>query len=292
MKRIGFLLILLCGIGLLFAGPLKHVPDFGNNPGHLRLYQYIPTRIDTSKPAPLLLVLHGSGQTAASLSFASGFNKLADSLEFMIIYPDQPFYNNLLTAFSFYMPGKMKKGQSEPASIRNMILYMQSNYNIDPERIYITGMSAGGAMANVMLNAYPELFAAGALFAAPSILHEDINPDRSHKPKIAIIQGKNDLTVFPHNADRLMKQWMKFFALDSTDQKVKECYKDHPLLTLTEYPIRGKAQLVRLDLARTGHLLLVDPGKDLKQGGHYSLFTKDVNFHLPFWICEFFGLDK
>ena len=52
------------------------------------------------------------------------------------------------------MPGKMKKGQSEPASIRNMILYMQSNYNIDPEMIYMTGMSSGGAMDNVMLNGY------------------------------------------------------------------------------------------------------------------------------------------
>jgi len=50
--------------------------------------------------------------------------------------------------------------------------------------------------------------------------------------------------------------------------------------------------LVRLDLARTGHILLVDPGKGLKMGGQYSLFTKDVNFHLPYWISEFFGLTK
>jgi len=290
MKRKGIILILLCGIGLLFAAPLKHVPDFGENPGHLRMYQYLPPNIDTLNAVPLVLVLHGSGQTAYSLSFASGFNKLADSLGFIVIYPDQPFYNNLLTAFSFYMPGRMKKGQSEPASIRNMIFYMQKNYTIDPERIYITGMSAGGAMANVMLNAYPDLFAAGALFAAPSILHEGLNPDRSHKLRIAIIQGKNDLTVFPRNADRLMEQWREFFDLDSADHKVTEHYKDHELLKLTEYPKEGDAQLVRLDLARTGHILLVDPGKGLKMGGHYSLFTKDVNFHLPYWICEFFGL--
>ena len=209
---------------------------------------------------------------------------------FIVLYPDQPFYNNLLTAFSFYMPGKMKKDQSEPASIRNMIFYMHKNYNIDPHRIYITGMSAGGAMANVMLNAYPELFAAGALLAAPSILHEGINPDRSHKPRIAIIQGENDLTVFPRNADRQMEQWMEYFDLDSADHKVTEHYKGHELLRLTEYPKEGEPQLVRLDIARTGHLLLVDPGKSIKQGGKHSLFTKDVDFHLPFWICEFFRL--
>ena len=87
-----------------------------------------------------------------------------------------------------------------------------------------------------------------------------------------------------------MEQWREFFDLDSADHKVTEHYKDHELLKLTEYPKEGDAQLVRLDLARTGHILLVDPGKGLKMGGHYSLFTKDVNFHLPYWICEFFGL--
>ncbi len=292
MKRKEFIVIILCGIGLLIAGPLNHVQDFGKNPGHLNMYQYIPDDLNLQRPCPMVLILHGSGQTAHSLSRASGFNKLADSLGFIAVYPDQPFYNNLLTSFSFYIPGKMKKNQGETASIRNMIFYMQETYNIDSEKVFITGMSAGGAMANVMLNAYPEMFAAGALFAAPSILHEGLNPDRSHKPRIAIIQGKNDLTVFPRNADRLMEQWMEFFALDSADHKVTEFYKDHSLLTLTKYPSKGKAQLIRLDIAHTGHLLLVDPGKDLKQGGKYSLFTKDVNFHLPYWICEFFGLTE
>lgn len=288
-KRL-FTILLLCLAGLVFGQDLEYVKDFGENPGHLRMYQYIPENLDARTPNPLLLVLHGSGQTAYALSLASGFNKLADSLGFIVIYPDQPFYNNLLTSFSFYMPGKMKKDQGETASIRNMILYMKENHNIDPKRIFITGMSAGGAMSNVMLNAYPELFAAGALFAAPSILHEGINPDCSHKLQIAIIQGEYDLTIPPRNADRLMEQWMKFFDLDSADHKVTERYKGHSLLRLTEYPAEGDAQLLRLDLARTGHLLLVDPGKAMKQGGNYSLFTKDVNFHLPYWIVEFFGL--
>ena len=107
-----------------------------------------------------------------------------------------------------------------------------------------------------------------------------------------IIQGKYDLTVISKNADRLMEQWMKFFDLDSADHKVTEPYKGHSLLSLTEYPADDSAQLLRLDLARTGHLLLVDPGKAINQGGQYSLFTKDVNFHLPYWIVEFFGLVK
>jgi len=290
MKGKKFILILLCGISLLFAAPLEHVPDFGKNPGHLRLH--IPTTIDTSQEVPLLLVLHGSGQTAASLSFAGGFNKLADSLGFMIIYPDQPFYNNLLTAFSFYIPGKMKKDQGETASIRNMIEYMENNYKIDHDRIFITGMSAGGAMANVMLNAYPDVFAAGALFAAPSILHAGVNPDRGFTPRIAVIHGENDLTVHPKNSDHIVKQWQEYLEIETTEPVVTANYLGHPLLTLTDYSNIADKTLLRLDLARTGHLLLVDPGKSVKQGGHYSLFTKDVDFHLPYWICEFFGLTE
>ncbi|MEA2077467.1 MAG: PHB depolymerase family esterase [Candidatus Marinimicrobia bacterium] len=291
LKRL-FTILSLCLAGLVFGQDLEYVKDFGKNPGHLRMYQYIPENLDTETPCPLLLVLHGSGQTAYALSLASGFNKLADSLGFIIAYPDQPFYNNLLTSFSFYMPGKMKKDQGETASVRNMIFYMKENHNIDPKRIFITGMSAGGAMANVMLNAYPGLFAAGALFAAPSVLHEDINPDRTYSPRIAIIQGKYDLTVLPKNADRLMNQWREFHQLDSADFRYTERYLGHSLLSLIEYPAQGKTKLARLDLDRTGHLLLVDPGKAMKQGGQYSLFTKDVNFHLPYWIVEFFGLAR
>jgi poly(3-hydroxybutyrate) depolymerase len=290
MKCKGFILILLCCVGFIFAAPLKHVTDFGKNPGHLNMYQYIPADLDLQHSCPLVLILHGSGQSAYSLSRASGFNKLADSLGFIAVYPDQPFYNNLLTAFSFYIPGKMKKDQGETASIRQMIAYMEEQYPIDHDRIFITGMSAGAAMANVMLNAYPDLFAAGAFFAAPSILHEGVNPVREHSPRIAIIHGEHDLTVHPKNADRIVEQWRKYLELENVDPKVTENYLDHPLLSLTDYSSAQDKTLIRLDLIRTGHLLLVDPGKGLKQGGQYSLFTKDVNFHLPYWICDFFGL--
>ncbi len=289
MKRSLIIIIILC-TSMLLAKNIEFVKNFGNNPGHLNMYQYIPDDLETQKPCPMVLILHGSGQTAYALSLASGFNKLADSLGFIAVYPDQPFYNNLLTSFSFYMPGKMKKDQGETASIRNMIDYMENNYNIDKDRIFITGMSAGAAMSNVMLNAYPEIFAAGALFAAPSILHEGVNPNHEHFPRIAIIHGEYDLTVHPKNSDRIVEQWQEYLELENRTPKVIENYLDHTLLRLTNFSDTEDKTLIRLDIARTGHLLLVDPGKELKQGGQYSLFTKDVNFHLSYWICEFFGL--
>jgi len=292
MKKNHVIFVLLTVFSLLHALPLEKVLDFGDNPGKLRMFTYVPGTINGEKDIPLVLILHGSGQSAKVLAAASGFNKLADSLGFIALYPDQPFYNNLLTSFSFYIPGKMMKDRGETASIRNMISYMCDNYPIDRDKIFITGMSAGAAMANVMLNAYPELFAAGALFAAPSNLYEDINPDRRHKPRIAVIHGDVDMTVLPKHADKIVSQWLDFFNLDPDDRKVSENYLDHSLLRLSSWPAEGEPQLVRLDLLKTGHILLVDIGNGIKEGGQYSLFTQDKDFHLPYWICEFFGLTK
>lgn len=285
-----YILILFLFIGMAFGQRLELVRDFGDNPGRLRMYRYVPENIDLRKPIPMVLILHGSGQTANILAAASGFNKLADSLGFIAVYPDQPFYNNLLTAFSFYMPGKMIKDQGETASIKNMIIHMRQQYPIDGDRIFITGMSAGAAMSNVMLNAYPDIFAAGALFAAPSMLYEGVNPDRSHKPRIAIIHGDVDMTVNKKHADKIIDQWLEYFGLNKTDQRSNDPYLDDKQLAFTSWPAEGPSQLVRLNLNKTGHILLVDLGQDIDQGGQYSLFTQDKDFHLPYWICDFFEL--
>ena len=271
------------------AQSMEQVRDFGDNPGKLRMFIHVPATIDPDKDPPLVLILHGSGQTAKTLARASGFNKLADSLRFIALYPDQPFYNNLLTSFSFYMPGKMEKDKGETASIRQMIRYACDHYPIDRKRIYITGMSAGAAMANVMLNAYPSLFNAGALFAAPSNLYAEINPHRDPNLRVAIIQGTRDLTVRPGHADKIEAQWLTYFGLND-DPVIIENYLDDPQLSLNIWPHAGMPQLMRLTLVKTGHILLVDLGNGLKQGGRHSLFTRDKNFHLPYWICEFFGL--
>lgn len=288
IRKIYILLICAC-FGVAMAKPMPSVADFGENPGKLRMFIHVPESIDPHTPAPLVLILHGSGQTANILAEAGGFNKLADSLGFIALYPDQPFYNNLLTSFSFYMPGKMRKDQGETASIKQMISYACDHYNINNDMIYITGMSAGAAMANVMLNAYPRLFKAGALFAAPSQLFEEINPELNPDLRIAIIHGKPDMTVPFRHAETVTQQWLTYFGLKD-DPFVQDDYLDDPQLTLKFWPKEGLPQVVRLELLRTGHILLVDIGKGLKQGGQYTLFTQDKNFHLPFWICEFFGL--
>lgn len=290
MKKISHFLLLLFCCSLMFGQKIERVKQFGDNPGHLRMFQYIPETLDTHAPCPLVMVLHGSWQSAKALSHSGGWNKLADSLGFMIVYPDQPLYNNLLTVFSFYRPKKMMKGQGETASIRQMIDHMQDTWNIDNLQIYIIGMSAGGAMANVMLNAYPDLFEAGALIAAPSVMHGEQLITRSHIPRLAIIHGERDMIVWPENVDRLMEQWTEKHDLDSSTYTQIDNYWGNPYLSVLRYDKAGETVLLRMNIARTNHLLLIDPGDDLQHGGKHSLFSKDIDFHLPYWIMDFFGL--
>ena len=116
-------------------------------------------------PAPLVVVLHGCTQNAAVYDHGSGWSTLADRHGFILLFPEQQRANNPLLCFNWFSGNDTQRGMGEAASIRAMIEAMRKAHDVDPERIFVTGLSAGGAMAAVMLATYPELFAAGAIIA-------------------------------------------------------------------------------------------------------------------------------
>ncbi len=282
------LCLLLCAAAA--AQDIEHVRDFGENPGKLRMFRYVPENLDPDRRYPLVLVLHGSMLSARSISRCGGWNKLADSLGILLVYPDQPLRNNLMTAFSFFSREKTGRGKGESASIRQMIAYMAAHYPLDTNRVFITGLSAGGAMANVMLNEYPDCFSAGVLIAAPGVLPHDLNPDTGKIRRVAVVQGTRDRTVHPGQADILMEQWTVKFGLDPQDTLSIPHYAGNPLLSAVRYPREGTLRLLRLNAAKTGHVLLIDPGDAIDRGGTPTVWSKDIDFHLPYWIMEFFGI--
>lgn len=292
MKKFLVFIALLSAFSLLIALPFEKVRDFGENPGNLRMFQYTPADADLSKARPLVLVLHGSMLSARSISLCGGWNKLADALDFSIIYPEQRFSNNVVRAFNVRFGRPEKKLEKETLSMRHMIGYMQENYHIDPDRIYITGLSAGGSMSNAMLYRYPELFEAAALIAAPSVMPLEMPSSAAKLPRVAVIQGNNDKVVPPENADALMEQWTALFGFEPEKGRVIENYLGNPLLTARVYTKDSRAVLIRLDAEETGHQLLIDPGNGPDQGGSWSVYSKDIDFHLPRWIISFFGLTK
>ena len=143
--------------------PLVEIDGFGTNPGALRMFAFVPEALP--RASALVVVLHGCGQTAAGYDFGTGWSTLAKRYGFALLMPEQQASNNANTCFNWFNPGDVARGRGEAASIRQMIARMAADHKIDSRRIYITGLSAGGAMTSVMLAAYPDVFAGGAIIA-------------------------------------------------------------------------------------------------------------------------------
>ena len=104
-------------------------------------------------------------QTAASFDFGTGWSTLAKRYGFALLMPEQQGANNANTCFNWFNPEDTARDSGEACSIRQMIARAVDDIGIDRHRIFITGLSAGGAMTSVMLATYPEVFAAGAVIA-------------------------------------------------------------------------------------------------------------------------------
>jgi poly(hydroxyalkanoate) depolymerase family esterase len=228
------------GRSLRQSSPLLEVTGFGANPGDLRMFSFVPGELQP-KPA-LVVVLHGCGQTAAGYDLGAGWSTLATRYGFALLMPEQQSSNNAQGCFNWFNPEDTARDRGEACSIRQMIAQMVGDHGIDANSIFVTGLSAGGAMTSVMLATYPELFAGGAviaglpfgvatnvrealsgMFQSPSRpageLGDLVRHASNHKgpwPKLSVWHGSADRTVNPANADEIVKQWLDVHQLPST----------------------------------------------------------------------------
>lgn len=216
---------------------LKDLTGFGTNPGALQAKVHVPERLAAS-PA-LVVVLHGCTQTAAGYDHGSGWSRLADERGFVLLFPEQQRSNNPNLCFNWFSPADSARDRGEALSIRHMIAAMVDAHGIDPSRVFITGLSAGGAMASILLATYPEVFAGGAIIAglpygAASNVSQALEAmrgagrysgvelgDRVRRaaghagpwPRISIWHGTADTTVSDSNADAILAQWLSVHGL-------------------------------------------------------------------------------
>ena len=222
--------------------PLAEAP-FAPNPGNMRMFRYLPRGLKAG--APLVVVLHGCGQTASGYDLGAGWCQLADALGFAVLAPEQKAVNNPNTCFNWFNPEDITRGQGEAASTAAMVANLVQTHRLDASRVFITGLSAGGAMTAVMLANYPELFAGGAIIAGlpfgaagnvrdalenmrsaplrtPQQWGDSVRSATGHTgpwPKISIWHGALDTTVNINNAQASAAQWADVHGLSLSDAK-------------------------------------------------------------------------
>jgi poly(hydroxyalkanoate) depolymerase family esterase len=201
-----------------------------------RALVHSPAGVEPQTAVPLVCMLHGCTQDAASFAAATLMNKAADRYGFVVVYPQQDRGDNPQDCWNWFLPEHQARGAGEPASIVGIIRELMgttSHWTIDARRVFVAGMSAGGAMAAILAAVYPDLFAAvavhsglsyrsaatlGAAFDAMARGGEDPTGqgraahaaigDLARPVPSMVVHGSGDPIVAPVNADQVLQQSM------------------------------------------------------------------------------------
>jgi poly(hydroxyalkanoate) depolymerase family esterase len=126
--------------------------------GRMAYKLYVPLSV-AANPA-LIVMLHGCTQTPDDFARGTAMNILAEEFGLIVAYPEQTRAANASRCWNWFRPGDQRRDSGEPALIAGMAREIIARHRIDPQRVYIAGLSAGGAAAAIMGEAYPDLFAA------------------------------------------------------------------------------------------------------------------------------------
>jgi len=262
---------------------------------------------------PLVVVLHGCTQTAAGYDLGAGWSTLANRYGFALLFPEQQRANNPNGCFNWFQTGDIERGHGEALSIRQMIAKMVSDQAIDERRIFVTGLSAGGAMASVMLATYPDVFAGGAIIAglpygaaanvqqafasmaqspprsarAWGDLVRNASPHEGSWPRISVWHGGADTTVVPSNAREILKQWSDLHGI-STEPSFTENVGRFPRQVWRGAD--GGEVIESYTIPNMAHGTPLAVGKGCDQGGTAGAFLLDVGISSSYRIAKFWGI--
>lgn len=204
--------------------------------GKLPYFVHVPANYQVGKPVPLIVMLHGCTQTAAEFAASTHMNELAEQYHCIVAYPQQTAANNHTLCWNWFKPANQKRGHGEAAMIAGIVYDIKLNearWTIDPRRIYVAGLSAGGSMACILGATYPELFAAvgvhsGLEYQAATNIIDGLRAMRRGGPDpmkqgqaaylamgsaarvvpVIVFHGTGDHQVNVVNGDKTVQQWL------------------------------------------------------------------------------------
>lgn len=283
------------------SSALAQVSSFGSNPGNLLMFDYAPSGMPAK--APLVLALHGCTQSASDYQSA-GWNALADTYKFYVLYPQQQSANNTESCFNWFgntsgSTADITRGEGEAASIIAMIKDMEATYSIDTTRVFVTGFSAGAAYAVALLAMYPDVFAAGASFsglpfgcadslstaetcmAAPpsktpaqwGTLGQAGFPGYAGPyPRLSVWQGSMDTTVSTQNLAALVSQWADLTGASATPSTTNTVAG----FPHNEYSNGKGVQVESYSITGMSHAVAIDPSDSCGTAGTYYVDEKSA----------------
>jgi poly(hydroxyalkanoate) depolymerase family esterase len=202
-----------------------------------RVYKLYLPRGRPARGLPLLVMLHGCTQDPDDFAIGSRMNSVAEEFGFLVAYPGQPRTANPSSCWNWFAPKDQQRGAGEPSLIAGLTTDIVAQYQLDPDRIFVAGLSAGGAMATVMGATYPDVYAAvgvhsglayGAatdVVSAFAAMRGDAVPGsradagsagQATRVRAIVLHGDADVTVHPANAARIVE------ACDRRDGDVRE----------------------------------------------------------------------
>jgi poly(hydroxyalkanoate) depolymerase family esterase len=204
---------------------------YSNSAGSRAYKLYIPSRYQ-GQALPLVVMLHGCTQSPDDFAAGTRMNAIAEKQTCLVVYPEQSSDANPAKCWNWFRATDQRRGQGEPSLVAGITRQVMRDYSVDPQRVYIGGLSAGAAAATVMGATYPDLYAAvgvhsglayGSANDLPSAFAAmrqgdlaafsrsgDILavPDGPPVPTI-VFHGDLDTTVHPRNGDHVIAQSMR-----------------------------------------------------------------------------------